>query len=122
MSEAHETLPHASGTLSIWSSILGAPAIWALHLQINYALVPWACRSKRLWVLHVVTLLCLVLTALGGMPPWRQWRKASGKDPHYELIARDRFLAVLGLMVTSLFFLVILATGIASFIIEPCVD
>ena len=106
---------------SIWAAVLGAPALWALHLQLNYVLVEHLCQSKRVWVLHVITLVFLALTALGMGLASREWRRAGRESSPFEG-NRTRFLAGLGILTSTLFFVVIAATGIPAFFIDPCLD
>jgi hypothetical protein len=99
-------------TLLLWSGILVPPAAFLLHLQINYSLVPWACVTGRLIVLHAATVGTVALAASGSVAAAKAWRRADG--------GRSEFMAFLGIMGSALFLLVIIAQAIPVFIIGPC--
>src|SRR5215204_1427229 len=101
---------------SLWAAIIGVPLLWALHLQVNYAIVPALCPNRRLWISHLITAVCLVLTLIGFLIAHRQWREL--KEGTSDL-AVEKFLAGLGLMTSTFFFIVIAATGVAAFFFEP---
>ena len=87
-----------------------------------YALVPTACSSRNELPIHLVHLACLLLTLYGLLTAWRCWKAAgatwSGEagDP----LARSRFMAGVGLLVSGMFVLVIVAQWIPSFVLDPC--
>ncbi|HJQ70616.1 MAG TPA: hypothetical protein VKA70_16685 [Blastocatellia bacterium] len=123
MSERAENEFRRSGVLlALWAGVLLAPFAFLLNLQISYALVPWACSAGQPFWLHVASCGSLLLSLLGLFTAWRNWQKAGreskveGGDPR----ARSRFMAMLGLLMSGLFSLVILAQWIADFIIDPC--
>src|SRR5207253_2742470 len=51
-------------SVSLWAGAIGAPSIWAVQLFVLYALVPWACHTRKLWVLHASTAVFLLMTAV----------------------------------------------------------
>ncbi len=113
------TTPHA---VSLWAGILAGPVAWLLQMQTGYALVPWACATGHVFVLHLVTLGGLLIAAAGALIGWREWQRAGREWPKGKggPQTRRRFMAVLGLLTSVLFFFVIVAQGIPSFILNPC--
>ena len=123
MSERAEKDSKQSGVLfALWVGVLLAPFAFLLNLQISYMLVPWACKTDQPFWLHVASFGSLLLALLGALTAWRNWQKAGrelqskGGGP----VARSRFLAILGLLMSGMFSLVILAQWAADFIIDPC--
>jgi hypothetical protein len=117
-------LEHSSPreNLALWIGILGTPLLWLVQFQINYMLVPWACATGHRWPLHATTALFLVLAAI-PIYVARRCQQASGSGQRETSgDGRRRFMAVLGLYSSTLFFLVIVAQGIPSFILDPCLD
>jgi hypothetical protein len=107
----------------MWAGIVGAAAIWAVQIQTLYALSPWLCRSGRYMVIHLLSILFLAGAAMCGSISLRSWRAAGRGSPDTSAggpVARTRFLGALGAATSLLFFLLILAQGIASFFIDPC--
>jgi uncharacterized membrane protein len=65
----------------------------------------------------------LIVPALIVFLTWRNWRRQPQlDDASFGEIVRDRarFMALMGLMTASIFFLVILAQVISTFIFDPC--
>jgi hypothetical protein len=103
-------------------AILAAPLAFALGFLANYALVPWACASGRVYVLHVVTLAALLCTLASGGFAWRERRREAERpvpNPATEE-ARLQFLAVLDLSLSGLFGLILVALWIPQFVLDPC--
>jgi hypothetical protein len=103
-------------------SILLPALIWALQMEVNYALVRRACSAQRSASLYLVTVAALLLTAISMAIAWSSWRRSGKRWPNEfaDVATRIRFLAVLGLLMSSTFFLVILAQGIATVFFYPC--
>ena len=118
---ANNAAPHPHA-LALWTGILAGPVAWLLQMQTSYALVPWACATGHVFVLHLVTLAGLLIAAAGAWLAWRDWRRFGKEWPKGKggPQMRRRFMAVLGLLTSVMFFLVILAQGIPSFILNPC--
>lgn len=73
--------------------------------------------------LHLVTLATLALAVAGGLVAWRDWRRSGGEWPGEEgsVLARSRFMGVLGLLTSAFFALVIVAEWAAKLFLDPCV-
>ena len=114
----------APGKASLWAAVLGTPLLFAVHVTLNYALVPVLCRQQRVWVFHVITGVCLVLAAAALGVAARHWSRLASRKPaagdDVAALERAQFLAVLGTITATLFFTVILAAGIPPMILDPC--
>jgi hypothetical protein len=122
MPDTERYFSQGMGVLALWLGLLAAPLAWLVNLLLSYSLVLWACSTGRQYTLHLVTLAMLLLAAVGGVIAWRAWRQA-GREWHNEaggVLPRSRFMAALGVLLSSLFSLVILAQGIPSFILPAC--
>jgi hypothetical protein len=108
--------------LALWSGLLLPPFAWFLHQQLSYMLVLWACASGRQFALHLVTVAMLLLAGAGSFMAWRSWQRTGrdGPDKAGGMLPRRRFMAVGGLLSSGMFFLVILAQGIPSFLLSAC--
>lgn len=120
--EAEKDFKQARGISSLWSGLLVAPFAFLLNLQVSYMLVPFTCATGRVFWLHVASGGSLMLAALGLFIAWRNWQKAGRgwQSEAGDVTARSRFLSVMGLLMSALFCLAILAQWIANFIIGPC--
>lgn len=114
----------AGGLFALWACLLAGPVVWLLQFQTNYTLVPILCRSGEGNVaLHAVFVVALLLVASAGVAAWRNFRAAGdtaqGTDES-GVLQRTRFMSLLGMCVTGIFFLVILAQWVASWVFGPC--
>jgi hypothetical protein len=114
----------AKQNFALWIAVLGSAVVWFIQLQTTYALVPWVCSSGKLWALHVVSVLFVVLAAVPGGIGWSQWRACAKRKTERESAGdgRRRFMAMLGLMLTALFVILIIAQAMPSFFFDPCLD
>jgi hypothetical protein len=121
MPESDGYFTDTRGLLSLWAGVLLAPLAFLLNLQVTYALAAMACDHATPW-LHTSSLLMLLLALGGGWLAWRDWRRTGGGQPGDGggAVPRSRFLAVLGLMTSALFALIILMQWMAVLILQPC--
>ncbi len=108
--------------LLLWTGWVIGPAAWALHLMGSYLLVARACEADAIWMLHGTTLVTLLLALAGTAVAWWQWGRAGRRwpgsgDGEAGLI---RFMAVMGLFISALSALIIVAEGIPNFFLGPC--
>jgi uncharacterized membrane protein len=111
------------GVLWLFMGLLVAPVSFLLHLQINYALVPAVCGGARgRLVLHAVTILFILMAAGGALVSRRNWRAAGEAEPGKaaSVLERSRLLSVVGLMLSGLVLLVLVAQWLPQFFINPC--
>ena len=113
----------AGGLFALWAGVLVGPVVWLVQFQTNYTLVTLTCNHGHLWALHAVSVLALLLTAGAGVLAWGKWRESGGglaEEGRGGVVPRSRFMSVLGLLVSGMFFLVIFAQWIASWVFGPC--
>jgi hypothetical protein len=115
-------VPDAREIRALWIGLLLPPVAFLIDLEVAYALVPTACSSGNPLPVHLVHLACLVLAGVGGLTAWRWWRLRGATWPGEEgdPLARSRFMAGLGLLLSGLILLVIVAMWIPSFLLDPC--
>jgi len=97
------------------------PAVWAIHQQTTYVLVPVSCTARML-VIPFVTIVALAII-IGGA-----WLSAAGRqkpstdteaipDPRLRTAA---FLSTISLLASAVFFMAVLLQGAASLILGSC--
>ena len=108
------------GTTS--AGVLGGPLAWFASQQVSYMLVPWACHGGPVIAIHLANLVALALVALAGWFSWRDLRSAGPNvsDERAPPEGRQRFLAMMGLTLSGLFGLVIIAQTTGAFFFGPC--
>jgi hypothetical protein len=106
----------------IWTGLLVPPIAWAFQMQANYVLVSATCQQGSRWPLYLVTLLALLITLAAGFGSWRARARVNGSysDDGGSPSSVAGFMAVLGVMTSALFFLVIIAQAVPSFIFHGC--
>ncbi len=107
---------------SLWFALLGPPVLWLAHFQTNYTLVAWVCAHGHRWLLGTVSVTALLLLAGCGGLAWLNWCRAGVRAPgeHNDTAARSRFLALLAVLTSALFFLLTAAQAVAQVFIDPC--
>ena len=103
---------------ALWIGILGPPFFWLVQFQIIYALVLPACISHRGIVLAIVSIIFGAAMMGCGVIGWNA-RLAVAESPARIKFVRH-FMAVLSLMSTSMFLLVVIAQTIATAMHSPC--
>ena len=109
--------------LPLLATTLVAPLAWLTFLQTEYALVPWACRHGHPHhpALFVVAGLTLLVAAAGFLLGWHEWQLAErrrGDEP--PPAGRAAFMALIGMGVSLIFSLLILAASAPLLIFATC--
>ena len=120
--QARDGTGRNTGLLALWTGVLLAPMAFLSNLQVNYTLTQKLCPGGHTSLLHLMTIIFLLIAACGGLIAWRNWGRAGRvlPDESGDNITRNRFLAALGLMISALSFLIIVAQWIPQFIFYPC--
>jgi hypothetical protein len=105
-----------------WIGLFLAPAVFFIHLQLAYVLIPWVCATGlRTWI-HVAAVTAVLLAVAGAWAAWRVHARAEGTaaDDDAGAVPRTRFLAVVGLCDSVVFVLLLVAQLIAGVVVTPC--
>lgn len=105
-----------------WFGLLFPAAVFLLHLEAAYSLVPWVCAHDSVWMLRALSAVAVVLSGFGT---WFAWRLRAALASHTASLTtvslgRARFLALSGALLGSMFTLVLLCQLAAEFILSPC--
>jgi hypothetical protein len=104
----------------IWFAFYGGPVAWGIRLGMSYMLVPVACRTETLYLLHAVAVVTIGISLAAAFVGYRTWdraRQRRGSDDTWE---RDEFLGIAGIFLGILFAGVIVLESTANFIVDPC--
>jgi hypothetical protein len=107
---------------ALWTGLLLAPTAFLANLEVGYLFVYPSCAAGSVLTIHVVHGVCLVLALAGGLIAWRSWQ-AEGLEWPGEAGGpggRSRFMAGLGVTLSGLFVLTILAQWLPTFTLHPC--
>jgi hypothetical protein len=103
-----------------------SPAFWFAQLVLNHILTPALCRSRRIWVLHVVTASFALAAGAALYFSAREWGRSAKVKPaaptfeSTEVVAQSQFLSVVATLTSVFFLMLIIATGIPMILIDPC--
>ena len=107
---------------TIWLLIVLPAFFCAAAMQANYTLVRQACSAQRNTMLYVVTIVALALTVGVALVAYLNWRRAGAQWPGEtaDVVTRTRFISMISVITSGLFFLVTFAQGIATIYFDPC--
>jgi hypothetical protein len=122
---------------SPWFHLLGAPVLWSVHFLVSYAWVEFACRVRLLvldstvlgltvlsWSVLIFTLLAVLATLYVGLSAYRSWLRIRESKEMDELeswgVESRRFMGLSGILLSILFSLVILLSGLPALVLGPC--
>jgi hypothetical protein len=119
---SHTTLPEREDIIQVLT-IFGGPFAVLASMQAKYVVVPWACGAGAgVAALHLTALAAVLLAVWVGWLAMRSWRRAGGGWPDEEggPRGRSRFMSVLGMMLSALSILVIVAQWLPDLLGSPC--
>jgi hypothetical protein len=121
----------------LWYELLSGPIIWSVYFLAGYLLAELACRIDILpgtlfgmnalsGVLILLTLAALGASVLAGLHGYRTYKKHSrvnepNQPEEMDIDARNRFMALSGLILNVLFVFLILLTGYPLLVLNPCI-
>ena len=114
--------------LVMWFGLLAAPAAWVIQFLLGFGVTQAKCNpAGTRWgvAIDTVTVAATVAAALVALLGWaaafaafRATRDAGSAPPS----GRIRFLAILGLTTSPLFFLIIVWSGVGALSLKECVQ
>ncbi len=102
-----------SNEIRLWATILGAPTVFLIELQVSYSLMELVCTTGHIWPLYASTLIALALIAAGGWTSWGELRAPARHD-------RLRFLAASATALAITSALGVLAMLVPKLFLIPC--
>ena len=111
-----------SRSLRLWVGMLLPPLVWAAQMQTIYLTSEWACYAKDYSWNHAVSIASLVLSVVGIWVAYSEWKAAGGgtEDENSDQDTRRRFMAILGMLLGSLFTALIFAQWLPTAMGVPC--
>jgi hypothetical protein len=113
--------PRLRELVLLWFAFLAPPVGWFIGFNADYALVRVACTEGTVVLLHLVTVGTLALAASGGLAAWRRLEDQTpeGIDGPGGA-SRRHFMAMIGVMASAFFILLILAQWVTKLFLDPC--
>ena len=106
-----------------WFPIVVPPLVALAQQSINYALVAAECAQQQRLPLHAVAAAALAITLVGVASAWRELKVfgVTGHPDSGDPETNARFLAIVGVSVSSLMALAVIAMWLTAAFIPPCV-
>ncbi|HVX39806.1 MAG TPA: hypothetical protein VHB25_09555 [Gemmatimonadaceae bacterium] len=124
LAEAASGDPYAGwrGLLRLSLGMLLGPVVALVNQQLVYLADMWACGHGLQGAVHVVPVLCLIVTIGAAIVAYRDWRAvgAGVEDSEATIGSRTRFMALCGIVISVFSSLVIVGQWAAIFVFDPC--
>jgi hypothetical protein len=105
------------GSGMLFYGMLGPPLLTLLNLELSYALAPVACKTGSALAMHISTAIILALVIVAGigaaMRLKRNWIENT-------VLSRPGFMAMLGILESTLFSAVIIAQWLPHAFLSAC--
>jgi hypothetical protein len=110
------------GLLSLALGWLAGPIAALANQEITYLTNNWVCGQGNAAVLHVAPAVCLAVSLGAGYLAYRDWAMAGRgvEDEEGTVEARSRFIAMLGMALSTFSAFAILAQWLGVFVLDPC--
>jgi hypothetical protein len=105
------------GSGLLFYGVLGPPLLTLLNLELSYALAPVACKAGSTLAMHISTAIILALVVLAGMGAAMRLRRNWIEDT---VLSRPGFMAMLGILESTLFTAVIIAQWLPHAFLSAC--
>jgi hypothetical protein len=106
---------------ALWIGLLGGPLAWLVQLAVSYPLVPLSCAIEWGAIFHLITLITALAAIAAGSTAWQAWQRAPAPSgPTDTRLARQRFMALSGVLTSALFLATILAQWLPVWFLSPC--
>lgn len=115
VSEKPSILDEGEGVL--FYGMLGPPLLTLLNLEVSYALTPVACRAGTALAMNVSTAILLALVIVAGVGAAMRLRRNWIEDT---VLSRPGFMAMLGMLESTLFSVVIIAQWLPQAFLSAC--
>jgi hypothetical protein len=105
------------GTGVLFYGVLGPPLLTLLNLEVSYALAPVACKTGSAVAMHISTAIILALVIVAGIGAAMRLRRNWIEDT---VLSRPGFMAMLGILESTLFSAVIIAQWLPHAFLSAC--
>ncbi len=105
----------------LWAGLLLGPVAWALDEGLSYALEQHSCSTGHVYVLHAISIVCLLVALSGAGISWRQMSiVGTGSEEGGSVRDRSWWMARLGIALGLGFAVAIVALAVPKFLLGPC--
>jgi hypothetical protein len=122
MSTSEQIIKSGRTPRGLWWSLTAGFGAWAVDLGVSYVLEQHSCSTGHHYVLHVVSAVCLAIAVSGFETGLLEYRRFPGDTSEEGGSPFDRahFQAVLGMIFSLSFAVVIIAGWVPRWVLSPC--
>ena len=122
MARSEQQIQAGRTPLGLWWSLIAGFAAWAVDLGFSYVLEQHSCSTGHHYLLHVISMVCLAITLTGFGTGWVEFRRfpRSTSEEGGSHFDRAHFQALLGMVFSVSFAVVIVAGSVPRWILSPC--
>lgn len=108
--------------LAQWLAVVGPPVAVFAQQQLAYSLVAPSCANQARLLLHVPTLLMLLAIGIAAGYSWREWNRGESRSKSGNGMkpGPSRFFATLGLTMSGMAVVVLVAQWLPTLFVQPC--
>ena len=127
MARSDNPLDRISGspwpTVPLWFAMLAPPAMALTHVLLGYPLEHTSCATQSLAQVHILTVILLSIIAVAGFIARREWLKYGAENPGQTPapVGTRRFMALIAMIGSVLFFCIVLVQWIPTAFLPPCI-
>lgn len=106
----------------IWWSVAAGFLAWGIDLGLSYMLEQHSCSTGHFYVLHTISFVCFALAISGFATGFMEKRRFphDSKEEGGSSLDRAHFQALIGMIFSLSFAVVIIAGAIPRWILSPC--
>jgi hypothetical protein len=108
--------------LLLWLGFFGGPLIWLLSFGARWSLSGWVCAFRWKPALFVIAGVAIAISAGSGVLSWTEWQRVGRELPGEAggAVARSRYVALLGVVLSAFAILLIVAQTIPEVVLGAC--
>jgi hypothetical protein len=122
MAERENTVRQGEAPAVLWWTMWAGPFAWACDLGLSYALVHHTCSTGHHYVLHTISVVCVLIALSGLVAGWAAYRTIpkEASDEGRRPMDRAHFQIIFGIVFSIAFTVVIIAGAVPRWILSPC--
>jgi hypothetical protein len=122
MASSEQTIRAGRTPWGLWWSLIAGFVAWGVDLGLSYMLEQHSCSTGQVYVLHGISIVCFVFALSGfvtGLVEFRRFPGATSEEGGSPF-DRAHFQALLGMVFSLSFALVIIAASVPRWLLSPC--
>jgi hypothetical protein len=122
MAQSEKIIQAGRTPVGLWWSLAAGFVAWGVDLGLSYMLEQHSCSTGHHYVLHLISIVCLVIALSGFATGLVEFKRFPGSTSEEGGSPFDRahFQALLGMAFSLSFALVVIAGSVPRWILSPC--